>query len=120
MGLFQEGLSEKIGVSRQGLSKWETDASIPEIDKLIKLSEVFGVSLDSLVKDEECILDVFTMSNSKNEILEEHSVEVITTRKLTTSEKIIKCLALLDLIAGIYIGFIEGFKTFFFFCILYI
>lgn len=50
--LSQEELAEKLGVSRQSVSKWETDASVPELDKLIKLSEAFGVSLDALVRDE--------------------------------------------------------------------
>ncbi len=51
-GLSQEELADMLGVSRQSVSKWETDASVPELDKLIKLGEVFGASLDSLVKGE--------------------------------------------------------------------
>ncbi len=50
-GLSQEELARRMEVSRQSVSKWETDASVPELDKLLRLSEVFGVSLDSLVKD---------------------------------------------------------------------
>lgn len=52
VGFSQEELAEKTGVSRQSVSKWETDASIPELDKLIQLSKIFGITLDSLVKDE--------------------------------------------------------------------
>jgi len=51
-GLSQEDLAEKLGVSRQSVSKWETDASVPDLDKLVKLSEVFHISLDELVKGE--------------------------------------------------------------------
>ena len=51
-GLSQEELAEQMGVSRQSVSKWETDASIPELDKLIQLSKLFEVTLDSLVQDE--------------------------------------------------------------------
>lgn len=47
-GLSQERLAEQIGVSRQAISKWETGAATPELDKLIALSECFGVSLDEL------------------------------------------------------------------------
>ena len=47
--MSQLELAEKLGVSRQSISKWETDASTPELEKLIKLSELFGVSLDKLV-----------------------------------------------------------------------
>lgn len=50
MDLSQEALADRLGVSRQSVSKWETDASVPELDKLIRLGEVFGVSLDELVK----------------------------------------------------------------------
>ena len=48
-GLSQDALAEALGVSRQSVSKWETDASIPELDKLVRLSGLFGVSLDELV-----------------------------------------------------------------------
>lgn len=45
----QEELAQALDVSRQSVSKWETDASVPDLDKLVKLGEVFGVSLDELV-----------------------------------------------------------------------
>ena len=48
-GLSQDALAEALGVSRQSVSKWETDASIPELDKLVRLSGLSGVSLDELV-----------------------------------------------------------------------
>ena len=47
--LSQEDLAEQLEVSRQSVSKWETDASTPDLDKLVKLSRVFGVTLDELV-----------------------------------------------------------------------
>lgn len=49
-GMSQDALAEQLGVSRQSVSKWETDASVPELDKLLKLSDLFEVSLDELVK----------------------------------------------------------------------
>ena len=48
-GLSQAALGDLLGVSRQSISKWETGASIPDLEKLIKLSEIFAVSLDELV-----------------------------------------------------------------------
>lgn len=51
-GLNQDTLAEQLGVSRQSVSKWENDASVPDLEKLVKLSGVFGVSLDELVKGE--------------------------------------------------------------------
>ena len=50
--LSQEELSEKLGVSRQTLSKWETGDSVPDIEKSKILADVFGVSLDELVNYE--------------------------------------------------------------------
>ena len=49
-GLSQDALAERLGVSRQSVSKWETDASVPDLDKLVRLSQIFGVTLDELVK----------------------------------------------------------------------
>lgn len=49
--MSQGDLADALNVSRQSISKWETDSSVPELDKLIKLSEVFGVTLDELVLD---------------------------------------------------------------------
>ena len=51
MGLSQEELAEQLGVSRQSVSKWETGQSVPDLDKLIKLADLFGVTLDELVRD---------------------------------------------------------------------
>lgn len=51
-GWSQEDLASKLGISRQSVSKWESTASIPDLDKIIKLSELFHVSTDYLLKDE--------------------------------------------------------------------
>lgn len=50
-GLSQEALAEKLNVSRQAVSKWETGEGYPEMDKLILISDLFGVSIDYLIKD---------------------------------------------------------------------
>ena len=52
LGLSQEALGERLGVSRQAISKWEADGAIPEIDKLIALSRLFGVSVGWLLGEE--------------------------------------------------------------------
>lgn len=49
LGLSQEGLGERLGVSRQAIYKWESDATLPEIEKLINLSREFSVSVDWLL-----------------------------------------------------------------------
>ncbi len=52
-GMSQGDLADKLGVSRQSVSKWETGSAVPELDKLLKLSALFGLSLDELVKGEQ-------------------------------------------------------------------
>ena len=51
--LSQVGLATRLNVSRQAISKWESDSTIPEIDKLIALSRLFGVSVGWLLGVEE-------------------------------------------------------------------
>ncbi len=51
-GMSQIEVAERLDVSRQSVSKWETDSAVPDLDKLVKLSELFGVTLDELVKGE--------------------------------------------------------------------
>ena len=52
-GLSQESLGEKLDVTRQTVYKWESDQAIPELDKLIKLAQIFGVGVGWLVAEEE-------------------------------------------------------------------
>ena len=51
-GWSQEELAELLDVSRQSISKWEGAQSIPDMNRIIKMSEIFGVSTDYLLKDE--------------------------------------------------------------------
>ena len=55
--LSQEELAEMMQVSRQSVSKWESGQSFPETEKLMTLSEIFGVTIDSLLKDGETETD---------------------------------------------------------------
>lgn len=50
-GLSQEQLAEMLNVSRQSISKWESNQCLPEIDKVVAMSELFSVSTDYLLKD---------------------------------------------------------------------
>ena len=52
LGWSQEQLAQELGVSRQSVSKWESAMSIPELDKIVVMSSLFGVSTDYLLKDE--------------------------------------------------------------------
>lgn len=51
-GLSQEQLAERLGVSRQAVSKWESGKAVPESDTLISISEYFNVTLDYLMKED--------------------------------------------------------------------
>ena len=68
--LSQEELAEQVGVSRQAVSKWESDAAIPEIDKLIALSRLYGVSVGWLLGVEE-------PENSAAEVLSETQLKMV-------------------------------------------
>ena len=51
-GWSQEELANKLGVSRQAVSKWESSGSIPDLQRILLMSELFGVTTDYLLKDE--------------------------------------------------------------------
>lgn len=57
-GISQEELAEKMGVSRQAVSKWESEQSSPDVDKIVLLSEYFDVTTDYLLKGIEPLADV--------------------------------------------------------------
>ena len=76
-GLSQEELGDKLGVARQSVSKWESDTTVPELDKLIAMSRLFGVSMGALLNLEE----------------PEDTTEELTQRELTAVEEIAKRLA---------------------------
>ena len=50
-GMSQEQLAEKLGVSRQAVTKWETDAGIPDIENVIAISALFDISIDELLSN---------------------------------------------------------------------
>lgn len=63
-GWSQEELAEKVNVSRQSVSKWESAMSIPDLNKILKMAEIFGVSTDYLLKDE---IEEFELSGETSE-----------------------------------------------------
>ena len=52
-GMTQEQLAEKLNVSRQTISKWESDSTSPDLESIVKISRIFHVSLDDLLKEGE-------------------------------------------------------------------
>ncbi len=55
--MSQGDLADALEVSRQSVSKWENNSAVPELDKLLKMAEIFGISLDLLVTGEETPAD---------------------------------------------------------------
>ena len=51
-GWSQEELASKLGVSRQAVSKWESSGSIPDLQRILQMSELFGVTTDYLLKED--------------------------------------------------------------------
>lgn len=83
-GLTQEDLAEKMDVSRQSIAKWEGAQSIPELSKIIKLSALFGVSTDYLLKDEigeADIIDDVCSENSYRRVSMEEANRFLVSRK---------------------------------------
>ena len=67
--LSQEDLGNELGVARQTISKWELGETTPEMDKLVKMSEIFEISLDDLIKDAEPNIDNNNVNNTNTQKL---------------------------------------------------
>lgn len=121
--MSQGDLAEKLNVSRQSISKWETDASVPELDKLIMLSNLFNITMDELVRDE--LPEKST--DEEKESTEKRSPETVVVNKQMSTQKIIGfillgagiiCLPLLYLIGPGAIIFSAAFMFFSLICFL--
>lgn len=80
-GWSQEELANQLGVSRQAVSKWESASSIPDLDKIIKMSNIFGVSTDYLLKDsleERDNEDAMLKSSAAEQGVEGEEIRVIS------------------------------------------
>lgn len=89
--LTQEQLAEKLDVSRQSVSKWESGQAVPEPDKIVALSELFHVSTDTLLKSSE--LDELSM---KTRMLEKSQREIASEQKKLKAKQscILTCIAI--------------------------
>ena len=74
-GLSQEQLAEKIGVSRQAITKWETNRGLPDVENMVILAEIFKVTLDEL------ILERINVQESQQELFESETVYDIDCSK---------------------------------------
>lgn len=80
-GWSQEELAQKLDISRQSVSKWESGGAMPDLDKIIKLSSIFGVSTDYLLKGEE-----ETFHGTDNNIYEDAECEPDNVKHISRSE----------------------------------
>ena len=95
-GWSQEEFGEQIGVSRQAVSKWESMQTVPDINKIIAMAEVFGVSTDYLLKDE--------IETPEKEEVKEKPIESDTKRIVTMEEANQYLSAVKEASKGIGIG----------------
>ena len=86
-GWSQEELAEMLDVSRQSVSKWEGASSVPDLQKILKMAEVFGVSTDYLLKDEmgpedvQVTYEISSQGGSVRKVSMEEAARFITLRK---------------------------------------
>lgn len=91
-GLSQEGLGELVGVSRQAVSKWEADKTVPDVNNCIAMSRVFGISLAGLLEVEEPLGDDGAERTGGEQLSEEQlaMVEAVVTRYLEKRKRRIR------------------------------
>lgn len=101
-GMSQDDLAEKVGVSRQSISKWESDQATPELEKVLLLANIFSVTTDYLLQPSE--VDELSM---KTTILEKQQQEILgQQRKQQNRQYVIvsSFIALLFFFAIYFIG----------------
>ena len=90
----QEQLADVLGVSRQSISKWESDIAYPETDKLIELGKLFDCSMDYLLK-EDVIEKNGAQASGFTEKVEEISRKVMTEKNKEKAKKILKIIGII-------------------------
>ena len=90
-GMSQEQLAEAVGVSRQAVSKWESEQASPDPEKIIALSEIFGVTTDYLLKgiepEEEAEIEPEEKKTEESKPEESHkTVGDVLDQKILTGE----------------------------------
>ena len=113
-GWSQEELAEKLNVSRQAVSKWESAQSVPDMNRIIQLSELFGVSTDYLLKDEMEQAEVSTETAPDSLIrtvdMEEANTFLKTKEENSRRVALGVLLCILSPVALILLGGINEFK----------
>lgn len=87
--LSQEALGEKLGLSRQAVSKWEADQAVPTMDNLMELSRLFGVPVDTLLRPDAPLPSPSASEQSKNESASAAASETAHTASRPPYRKVI-------------------------------
>ena len=110
----QEQLADILGVSRQSISKWESDIAYPETDKLIELGKLFDCSMDYLLKEEITEKDGVQTSGFTEKV-KEIKRKVMTGKSKEKAKKILKIIGIIlaavltiDIISMILYFFVLG------------
>lgn len=99
--LSQDDLAEKLYISRQAVSKWENSEATPDIDKLVQLAEIFGVSLDYLVLGKEPEKEIVVEQRGKMNVWEYLNEE--SKRSLTRGDVVVLIFLAVMLLGGLFI-----------------
>ncbi len=113
-GLSQEDLADKLDVSRQSVSKWESGQSTPELDKIIMMSRLFDVSTDELlIDDKELSAELSTVGYCERIVSMEEAVSYVNTR-FSSAKKlgIATVLCILSPLALIILAYLQELYNF--------
>ena len=99
--LSQEALGERLGVSRQAVSKWEADAAMPDTDKLIALSKLFGLTLNELLQVEGPEAGQAAENAEETPRSELREEEKLGKKKMHAASWLLPGLAVLALVLGL-------------------
>ena len=112
-GMSQEELADAVGVSRQAVSKWESEQATPDLDKVIIMSDIFDVTTDYLLKGIEPVetVDHKTMADVVDQ-------KILTEKNGKRAKSILKwvliiagALVVIDLISMLIFFIVNGFKS---------
>lgn len=103
-GLTQEQAAEALGVSRQTISNWENNRSYPDIISVIKMSGLYSVSLDHLLKDEKPMKEEKSMNQTYQEFLEESTNTVRAKRRLEKADHVFDVFSRLGCRHGVFLA----------------
>ncbi len=113
--LSQEAFAEALGVSRQSVSKWESGSALPDTDKIIAMSELFGVSTDYLLKNDAVTAEPVTYNPPENQPVEtektERNDDMSPKKKKSKKGRIFKIVALI--LALIILATVIGIPSYF-------